>query len=76
MYGIYHAMYVLGHILKCLNDLNNIPEVREKITNIDFLIDRARTRFEESYGFVNEHGVLTEKGASIKNSIYNFVKLC
>ena len=34
MYGIYHAMYVLGHILKCLNDLNNIPEVREKITNI------------------------------------------
>ncbi|WP_339386760.1 aKG-HExxH-type peptide beta-hydroxylase [Vibrio caribbeanicus] len=73
MYGIYHAMYVLGHICKCLNDLKKISSVQNEIINLDFLIDRARSRFDESYGIVNHHGILTDKGRNIKESIYALV---
>ena len=73
MYGIYHAMYVLAHIIKCLNGLRSTFVAKDTLGNLDFLIGRAKKRFDESYSIVDQYSVLTEKGRHIKNSMHGLV---
>ncbi|MQL47085.1 hypothetical protein GEA64_03365 [Photorhabdus khanii] len=75
MSGIYHANYVLGNIVSYFRQAVKVSSKNDLNNNTKFL-ERALTRYNETYNIIEQYGDLTERGYAIFKEMKERVDQC